>query len=241
MGPAQSFAGGGDFIVTQRGAMGCRCSLLGWRAISDHRAAGDQRRGVAGLGIGDGLIQRFGVMPVDLGNVPAAGLEPGQLIVRDRKVGTAIDGDGIVVEQDDQTAKLEMPGHRDGLVADALHQAAIAGKHISVVIDQIIAIAGIHHALGQRHADRIGNPLSQRAGGCFDTGGVSVFGMARRAAAQGYLPQAALPKKRLPAARRGEDARDEILDLRKSKQQQKIFKGTDFVITTDYNLQLKNT
>lgn len=38
-----------------------------------------------------------------------------------------------------------------------------------------------------------------------------------------------------------EEARDEIFDLRKSKQQKKIFEGTDFVISTEYNLQLRGT
>ena len=37
-----------------------------------------------------------------------------------------------------------------------------------------------------------------------------------------------------------EEARDEILDLRKSLQQKRNFEGTDFGISTDYNLQLRN-
>lgn len=38
-----------------------------------------------------------------------------------------------------------------------------------------------------------------------------------------------------------EEAREEIRDLRETLKQKKTFEGTDFVITTDYNLQLKNT
>ena len=34
-----------------------------------------------------------------------------------------------------------MPGERDRLLADALHQAAVAGKAIGEVIDELIAIA----------------------------------------------------------------------------------------------------
>ena len=51
---------------------------------------------------------------------------------------------------------LQMAGERGRLVADALHQAAVAGDDVGVVVDQLGAEAGGQMALGQRHADRVG-------------------------------------------------------------------------------------
>ena len=71
-----------------------------------------------------------------------------------------------------------MPGQGDRLVADALHQAAVAGDHIGPVIDQIVAEAGVQQALGQRHADRVGDALAQRPGRGLDAGRMAIFRMA---------------------------------------------------------------
>ena len=71
-----------------------------------------------------------------------------------------------------------MPGEVDRLVADAFHQAAVAGDHVGEVVDQFVAEAGVHHALGERHADRGGEPLAERPGGGLDAERVAVFGVA---------------------------------------------------------------
>ena len=56
-----------------------------------------------------------------------------------------------------------MAGERGRLVADALHQAAVAGDDVGVVVDQLGAEAGGQVALGQRHADRVGEALARAA------------------------------------------------------------------------------
>ena len=48
-----------------------------------------------------------------------------------------------------------MPGEGGGLVADALHQVAVAGDDVSVVINDLVAELGRQQPLGDRHADRI--------------------------------------------------------------------------------------
>ena len=60
-------------------------------------------------------------------------------------------------------------------MADPFHQAAITSNHIGVVIDKIGSEFGGEVAFGHRHANRIGKPLSQRAGGCFNTAGMTKF------------------------------------------------------------------
>ena len=70
-----------------------------------------------------------------------------------------------------------MSGQRNRLVAKAFHQAAVAGDHIGIVIDEIVAEARIQQPLGQRHADRRRNALPQRSGGGLDARRMAVFGM----------------------------------------------------------------
>src|SRR3569623_1085545 len=79
-----------------------------------------------------------------------------------------------------RTAQPEMAGERDCFLAEALHQAAIAGEHIGEVIDEAVAMPGIGHALGKRHADRGRNPLPQWTRRGLDTWRVTILGMARR-------------------------------------------------------------
>jgi hypothetical protein len=69
-------------------------------------------------------------------------------------------------------------------MADALHEAAVAGDHIGVVIDQLGSEARGQHALGQRHANRIAEPLAQGASRGLDTWRMAVFRVARGAAAE---------------------------------------------------------
>ena len=90
------------------------------QAISDGRS-------VTALRILDGKRDRFRVVAVDPGGMPVRRPEALELIVGDGKTGRAVDRDLIVVEQHDQAAELEMAGERDRLLADALHQAAVAG------------------------------------------------------------------------------------------------------------------
>ena len=71
-----------------------------------------------------------------------------------------------------------MAGKRDSLLADAFHQAAVAADHIGMVVDEIVAELRVHDALGERHADGVGEALAERAGRRLDAGGEAVFGMA---------------------------------------------------------------
>ena len=71
-----------------------------------------------------------------------------------------------------------MTGQRDRFLGNAFHQAAVAGQHIGVMVDKVIAEGRVHDALAERHADAVGEALAERAGGRLDAGGVAIFGMA---------------------------------------------------------------
>ena len=145
-------------------------------AKTDHRAAPDQGW-FAGFLLcgGDGLGDGVHVMSVNRQNLPTICFKTARGIFRDSKVGAAINRDAIVIEQNDQAIKLHMSGHRCSFVADPFHQAAITGNHIGIVINKIGAECGGEVAFSHRHANRIGKPLAERAGGRFNAAGMTKF------------------------------------------------------------------
>ena len=95
-----------------------------------------------------------------------------------------VDRDAVVVEQHDQLVELEVPGERDRLLADALHQIAVGGEHIGAMIDDLLPEHGGQVPLGDRHADRIAQALAERAGGGLHARRDEVLGMAGRERAE---------------------------------------------------------
>ena len=85
-------------------------------------------------------------------DVPAVGLEALAGVVVEGDLGRAVDGDVVVVVDVDQPAQAEVAGQGGRLVADALHQVAVAADHEGVVVDQVGAEAGPQHPLGDAEA-----------------------------------------------------------------------------------------
>ena len=69
-----------------------------------------------------------------------------------------------------------MPGERDRLVRNAFHQVAVGAEHIGVVVDDVAELRR-EVALGDRHADRVAEPLAERAGGGLDAGRLEILRM----------------------------------------------------------------
>ena len=69
-------------------------------------------------------------------------------------------------------------------MADPLHQAAITSDAIGVMFDQIRPEPRIPDALGERHANGIGDALPEGTRGGLDAGGMTIFGMACRLRAE---------------------------------------------------------
>ncbi len=111
-------------------------------------------------------------------DVPAVGLVALADVLGERQRGVALDRDVVVVVEDDQLAEAEVAGERRGLGRDALLEVAVGGDHVREVAEQLLAVAGDQHALAERHADRRGDALAERAGGRLDPRRVAVFRVA---------------------------------------------------------------
>ena len=173
VGPVELLASGGDFVVSQRRAMGGGGALHVGRTKADHGLADDQ----AGLVVVvscqlDGGLDFLGLVAVDHGHhVPAVGLEALGGIVGKPALGLAVDGDAVVVVEDHQLAELLGAGQRADLVGDAFHQAAVTHEAVGVMVDHGVAGAvelSRQGLLGERHAHRVGQALAQRASGGLD-------------------------------------------------------------------------
>ena len=192
MRPADRRAGQRDLGRAERLAVGLGGVGAVGRALADAGLADDQRRALrTDPGAGQRGVDQRHVVAVDRADhVPAAGAETRGGVVGEPALHGAIDRDAVVVVERDQLVQLPHAGQRDRLLADALHQAAIAVEDVGVVVDDGVAGAvelARQQLLGQREADRVRQALAERAGGGLDAGRVADFRVARGAAAE--LPE----------------------------------------------------
>ena len=142
--------------------------------------AGDQGGTVGRLRLADRGRDRLLVVAVDPYRVPAMGLEARHLVDIVGQRDRAVDGDAVVVVEEDQLPQPQMPGERQRLVADAFHQVAVGAQHVGIVIDDVLAEFRREQPLGERAPDREGDALAERACRGLDTGGEMILRMARR-------------------------------------------------------------
>ena len=157
----------------------------------DDRPDRDDRGAVALLagGAESSTHGRDILSPVDLLRVPAVGLVPLEDILAERDVGVALDGDVVVVVEEDEVAQPLMSGQRGRLARHALLHASVTRDAVDGVVEH--ALAGwrvrIQQATlaprGHRHAHGVSDPLAERPCRGLDTQGVPMLGVPRREAA----------------------------------------------------------
>ena len=182
--PAKVFAGGLDFIVTQRRTVAIMAAAQVGRAVTDDGLGADQGGLVIDRpGFVNGLVDGSRIMTVYIANhVPAIGLETLGCIVGEPAFDVAVDRNTVVVPEGRQLAQPQGSGQRTGFVGDTFHHAAITHKHKGVVVDDVVAVTVEltgHHLFGNRHADGIGDALPQRASGGLHTWRIAILGMTR--------------------------------------------------------------
>ena len=118
-------------------------------------------------------------------HVPAIGGEARRHVLVEGEVRAALDCDVVAVVDPGEVAEPQMRRHGRRLAADPLHHVAVAGQHVDVVVEQLVArlvVAAGEEALGHRQAHRVAATLAQRAGGGLHARGDAVLGMAGRLA-----------------------------------------------------------
>ncbi|SLD48316.1 Uncharacterised protein [Mycobacteroides abscessus subsp. massiliense] len=102
-----------------------------------------------------------------------------------------LNGDLIVIPDDNEIAQLLGAGQRRGLRGHALFDIPVGGDDVDEVIERAGTGGGVRIEQatlvsgGHRHADRGGQALTQRPGGDLHTLGVVVLGVAGSQGAPG--------------------------------------------------------
>ena len=152
--------------------------VLGGMAQGDMGFARNHRRARAGFCSRKRCVNRHRIVAIAFKHIPARSRKARLLIGDVRKRDLAVDGDAVVVPHHDQTRQRQLACKANRLLADALHQAAVAGHDIGVMVLHLGTPARAQVFFGNRKANRIGNALTQGAGGGLDTCHMAIFGMA---------------------------------------------------------------
>lgn len=86
----------------------------------------------------------------------------------------------VVVVDGNQVAELQVTSHGSSLAGNALHGAAIAEEHVSVVVDKLkvgLIENGGSMRLANSETDGVGETLTKGASGDFNTGSVVRLGV----------------------------------------------------------------
>ena len=119
-------------------------------------------------------------------DVPAVGAEALAHVLLEGEVGAAFDRDVVVVVEEGELRQAERTGEGAGLGGDTFHEVTVADVGVGAVVDDGVAgavEARRQHALGDGHADRVGDARPERPSRDLDAGREAVFGMAWRLAA----------------------------------------------------------
>ena len=120
------------------------------------------------------------------GDIPSVGLVTLEDILGEGNVSTTVNGDVVVVINDNQTAELEVAGNRGSLVGNSLLQTTISAESVNVVVDngETLLVEGSGQiGLSNSHTDGIAHTLSQRTSANLHSSGLHL-GMARSAASE---------------------------------------------------------
>ena len=172
-----------DLGITQRRAVNFVAALHVWRALADDGLAADQGGAIGFFCRGYGCVNGIDIVTIDIGDhVPAIGIKTLRGIVTEPAIYFAVNGNTVIVIERDEFGQPQCASQRASLMTDAFHQAAVAQKHIGVMVnDRVPGLIKFsrQQRLCQGHANCIGDALTQRTGGRLDTGRDIDFRMTR--------------------------------------------------------------
>ncbi|CCJ85576.1 hypothetical protein BN133_1953 [Cronobacter dublinensis 582] len=183
--PAELFAGQCHFFFAERRAVRLLFTRFVRRAEANHGATDNQRRFIGNLfRFFDGALDGLRIVAVNfMHHVPVIGFEAFGGVVGKPAFGLAVNGDAVVIVKTDQLAEPQRSRERTDLMGDTFHQAAVAHKHIGVVVDDLMARPvklRRQGFLSNSEADRVREPLTERPGGGFHARRIADLRVARR-------------------------------------------------------------
>mmetsp|Transcript_21270 Transcript_21270/g.50571 ORF Transcript_21270/g.50571 Transcript_21270/m.50571 type:complete len:670 (+) Transcript_21270:384-2393(+) len=175
---------GDELFLAQRRSVASAGARLVGAALSDDGPDADHRGLVGGiLGGLDGGPQVVDLVDVaDLLDVPVVALVSLRDVLREAEGGVTVDGDVVIVVQDDQLAEAEVTRQARGFAGDTLLQASVTADDVGEVVEDLVlgrVVGGGQVRFGHGHSDGVGNSLSQRTGRDFHTLRDEVLGMPR--------------------------------------------------------------
>ena len=168
-GQAERLAGGGGELGA---ALAVRLGGAGdlRDPLADQRAGDDRLRPavVGRLRVRDRRGDRREVVAVDRHRVPPLRAEVALAVLALGDLRGCVEGDVVGVVDQDQVVEAVVAGERDRLAGHAFLEAAVAGQRDHVVVEDRVpggVEAGRGAAAGEGVADRVAQPLAERAGG----------------------------------------------------------------------------
>ncbi len=133
------------------------------------------------------LVERPQVLAVGhLQHPPALGFEARGHVLGEGQPGPPLDGDAVVVVEQDQLLQGQVPRQAGGLLGHPFHHVPVPGEGEGAVVHHLEpgAVEPLRQpALGHGHAHGVADALAQGPGGGLHPGGVPVLRMPRRAGA----------------------------------------------------------
>ena len=126
------------------------------RAFADDGLADDD----GGLALGharhlDGGADLTDVLPVNAQHIPAIGGEALANVLGMCQSGGTLDGDAVVIVEQDEIVEFQVASQGACLVGGALHDAAVTADDIDLLVEQAVAgaDAGLELLQANRHAN----------------------------------------------------------------------------------------
>ena len=101
-------------------------------------------------------------------DVPTIGFKSTRHVLRKAQCGIAVDGYMVVIVNQIELSQTQVPGERGGFTGDPLHEITVAGEcpHSMIHHNVVRAVEVFRQKpLGDRHANRIADTLTQWSGG----------------------------------------------------------------------------
>src|SRR5262249_3751207 len=134
-------------------------------------------------GCTDGMIEQIEIVRVaHTLNVPMVGHETLRDVVAKGEGRVSFDADLIVVVDPEKVAQLKVARQGSGFVRNAFHHIAISTNRVDTVIDDLVARTievRAQPSPRDRHSNRVGNALAERARSGFNPRCDAVLWMAR--------------------------------------------------------------